>query len=203
MRRTATALATLLLAAPLLHAQLPAGWSARLDSDRMSMDNVQFATMGTGLHLTTGPHVILWREADRTEGRFHTEATITRTKAPAHPESYGLVFAGRDLNSANQTYLYFLVRGDGKFLIRKREGATVTNVNSGWTDHAAIGTANEAGRVTDKLEIAASGTTVTFSVNGQVVHEMPAAGMNLAGAVGLRASHSLDLHIEGFVVHKM
>ncbi|HUG27867.1 MAG TPA: hypothetical protein VMK53_06175, partial [Gemmatimonadales bacterium] len=125
MRRMLLCAATLLVAAPLLHAQLPTGWSARLDSDQMSLDNVKFVTMGPGLHLTTGPHVILWREADRTAGRFHTEVTITRTKAPAHPESYGLIFGGRDLGSPNQTYLYFLVRGDGKFLIRKREGAAV------------------------------------------------------------------------------
>lgn len=203
MRRPLSLVAALLLAAPLLHAQLPAGWSARLDSDRMSLDNVQFATMGTGLHLTTGPHVILWREADQTSGRFHTEATITRTKAPAHAEAYGLIFGGRDLAGAGQTYLYFLVRGDGKFHIRHRTGATVANITSGWTDHAAIGKADAAGKVTDRLEIAATATTVRFSVNGQVVHEMPVGNLNLQGAVGLRASHSLDLHIEGFAVHKM
>jgi hypothetical protein len=195
--------ATLLVAAPLLHAQLPTGWSARLDNDQMSLADVQFVTMGPGLHLTTGPHVILWREADRTAGGFHTEVTITRTKAPAHPESYGLIFGGRDLATPNQTYLYFLVRGDGKFLIRKREGATVSDVVDSWTDHAAIHKADEAGKVTDKLEIAATATTLRFSVNGQVVHEMPTAGLNLEGHVGLRASHALDLHLDGFVVHKM
>ncbi|HUG28040.1 MAG TPA: hypothetical protein VMK53_07050, partial [Gemmatimonadales bacterium] len=69
--------------------------------------------------------------------------------------------------------------------------------------HAAIHKADEAGKVTDKLEIAATATTVSFSVNGQVVHEMPTAGLNLEGHVGLRASHALDLHLDGFVVHKM
>lgn len=203
MRRMLLSATALLLTAPLLHAQLPAGWSARLDSERMSLDNVQFVTMGPGLHLTTGPHVILWREADRTAGRFHTEVTITRTKAPAHAESYGLIFGGRDLAGPDQTYLYFLVRGDGKFYIRKREGTTVSNVVSAWTDHAAINKADAAGKVTDKLEIMATATTVRFSVNGQVVHEMPTAGLNLEGYVGLRASHALDLHLDGFVVHKM
>lgn len=203
MRRTLFTAAALLATVPALSAQLPAGWSARLDSDRMSLDNVEFRTMGTGLHLTTGPHVILWREADRTAGRFHTEATITRTKAPAHAESYGLIFAGRDLNGAAQTYLYFLVRGDGKFLIRKREGTAVSNVAGAWADHEAINKADEAGKVTDKLEVLSNGSVVRFSVNGKVVHEMPAAGLNLEGHVGLRASHALDLHIEGFVVHRM
>lgn len=182
---------------------LPPGWSARLDSPTASLANVQFATMGGGLHLTTGPHVILWREADRTTGRFHTEATITRTKAPAHAESYGLIFGGRDLSGAGQAYYYFLVRADGKFLIRKREGTTVSNVTAGWADGEGIAKADADGKATDKLEIAATATTVRFSVNGKVVHEMPATGLNLEGFVGLRASHSLDLHIDGFVVHKL
>jgi hypothetical protein len=203
MRRILLSAATLLAVAPLLHAQLPVGWSARLDNAQMALADVKFVTMGPGLHLTTGPHVILWREADRTDGRFHTEVTITRTKAPAHPESYGLIFGGRDLAGPNQTYLYFLVRGDGKYYIRKREGTTVSNVVSGWTDHAAINKADAAGKVTDKLEIAATATTVRFLVNGQLVHEMPTAGLNLEGHVGLRASHALDLHLDGFVVHKM
>jgi len=182
---------------------LPPGWSARLDRPTAAMAEVKFATMGGGLHLTTGPHVILWREADQTAGRFHTEATITRTKAPAHAESYGLIFGGRDLAGEGQAYYYFLVRADGKFLIRKREGATVTDVTTGWADGAGIAKADAAGKATDKLEIAATATTVRFSVNGNLVHEIPATGLNLQGVVGLRASHSLDLHIEGFVVHKM
>lgn len=203
MRRMLLPLALLAALPPVVRAQLPAGWSARLDSDRMSLDNVQFAPMGAGLHLTTGPHVILWRDADRATGGLHAEATFTRTKAPAHPESYGLFFAGRNLTGPDQTYYYFLVRGDGKFLIRKREGASVASVVSGWTDHDAIHKADAEGKVTDKLEVAVSGSTVRFSVNGQVVHELPAAGLNLEGQVGVRASHSLDLHIEGFAVHRM
>src|SRR6266851_4294789 len=49
-------------------------------------------------------------------------ATFTQTKAPRHPEGYGLLFGGRDLAGAAQRYTYFLVRGDGTFLVKRRNG---------------------------------------------------------------------------------
>ncbi len=189
---------------------MPPGWSHRLDSRAASAANLSFAPMGPGLHITTGPSGILWRAADRTEGKFHTEATFTRTKAPAHAEAYGLFVAGRNLDADSQTYLYFLTRGDGKFLVSRANGTVaasgrpaVTHVTQGWTDHAAVAKADAAGKATDKLEIATVGTRLRFSVNGQVVHEMDAAGMDLSGIVGLRVNHNLDVHIDGFVVHKL
>jgi hypothetical protein len=190
--------------------QLPAGWSLRLDTRSASAADVKVVTMGTGVHVTTGPSGILWRAADATEGRFHTEATITRTKAPTHPEAYGLFVAGRDLQADTQTYIYFLTRGDGKFLISRANGIVaasgrpaVTPVTQGWTDHAAVAKANAAGQSTDKLEIATADVKLRFSVNGQLVLEMAAAGLDLRGIVGLRVNHNLDVHVEGFVVHKL
>jgi hypothetical protein len=189
---------------------LPAGWSLRLDTRSASAADVKVAIMGTGLHVTTGPSGILWRAADATEGRFHTEATITRTKAPTHPEAYGLFVAGRDLTGDTQTYLYFLTRGDGKFLISRANGIVaasgrpaVTHVTQGWTDHGAVAKANAAGQSTDRLEIATADGKIRFSVNGQVVHELDATGMDLRGIVGLRVNHNLDVHVEGFVVHRL
>lgn len=189
---------------------LPTGWSSRLDARTANAADLKFVTMGPGLHVTSGPATILWRDADRTDGKFHTEVTITRTKAPPHPEAYGLFVAGRSLTGDAQTYLYFLTRGDGKFLISKANGTVaatgkpmVSAVSQDWTDHVAVAKGDDAGKATDKLEIAADGTKLRFSVNGQLVHEMDAAGMDLSGVVGLRINHNLDVHIAGFVVHKM
>ncbi|HEX9165966.1 MAG TPA: hypothetical protein VF862_08655 [Gemmatimonadales bacterium] len=182
--------------------KLPAGWSARTDRDA-AMTNVKFETMGpTGLHVTTGPAVILWREADKGTGGFHTEASFTQTKAPEHAEAYGLFIAGKDLKGEGQAYTYFLVRQDGKFMVRSRTGATTANVVA-WTDNAAVVKADAAGKATNKLEIAVAKDKVTFSVNGKVVHTMPATAGAMDGIVGLRVNHNLDVHIEKFGVHKM
>jgi len=182
---------------------LPAGWSARTDRDA-AMDNVKFVTMGpTGLHVTTGPAVILWKDTDKAAGGFHTEAVFTQTKAPTHAEAYGLFIAGKDLKGAGQYYTYFIVRQDGKFLIRTRDGAGTKNVTEGWTDNAALVKADEAGKATNKLEILVGKDKVTFSANGKEVYSMPAAAGSMDGVVGLRVNHNLDVHIEKFGVHKM
>ncbi len=181
----------------------PAGWSARLDRATSSLDDVKFERMGAGLHVTTGPAVILWREADLARGGFHTEATFTQTKAPTHPEAYGLFVAGKDLKGEGQAYTYFLIRGDGKFLVKQRTGATTANVTQGWTDHAAVVKQGADGKATNKLEILVGNGKVTFSVNGKEVHSMSAGAGTMAGIVGLRINHNLDVHIDGFGVHAM
>lgn len=187
----------LVVASPLL-AQLPEGWAGRADKGEAS--GIKFLAMGPGFHLTPGASGIIYRAADKTEGKFHSIASFTQTKAPSHPEGYGMFLAGNSLDGADQSYVYFLIRGDGKFLIKKREGATTADVMA-WTGHDAIQKQDAAGKSTNSMEIDASGAKVAFKVNGKVVYEMDAP--NRAGQVGLRLNHGLDLHIAGFEVHKL
>lgn len=187
----------LLVASPLL-AQLPAGWSARPDKGEVA--TVKFAEMAGGFHVSPGQAAVIYREADAVLGKFHTLVTYTQTKAPTHPEGYGMVFGGKDLGAEGQSYTYFLVRGDGKYLVKKRVGATATSIVE-WSDSDAIQKADSAGKATNKLEIDASGAKVAFLVNGKKIYEMEAA--SVSGIVGLRVNHGLDVHIAGFAVHKL
>ena len=41
-----------------------------------------------------------------------------------------------------------------------------------------------------------------FLVNGKPVHTADAKTMDLDGIVGLRINHNLDVHVEGFDVHR-
>lgn len=189
--------ATVLMATQVAAQGLPAGWSAR--PDRGEVSAVKFSEVGGGLHVAAGQAAIVYREADKVSGKFHTLATITQLKAPTHPEGYGMAFAGKDLGGEGQSYTYFLVRGDGKYLVKKRTGATTASVVD-WTDSDAIQKADAAGKTTNKLEIDASGAKVAFLVNGKKVYEMEAEP---TGIVGLRFNHGLDLHIDGFAVHKL
>jgi len=180
---------------------LPAGWSARTDK-AAPMTNVKFAPMGPGFHVTLGPATILYRETDRANGPFHTLATFTQTKAPTHAEGYGLFIGGQSLNAPTQQYTYFLVRGDGKYLIKRRDGEN-TSVITDWTDSPAVVKADSAGKTTNMLEIdnKSDPSKVTFKVNGQAVHTMP-ADATTKGIVGLRVNHNLDVHISGFALHQ-
>ena len=189
-------------------AGLPAGWSYRLESPTAAIADVKFVTMGaTGLHFTSGPPGIYWRAADAVTGGFHTVATFTQTKAPAHPEAYGLFVAGKDLTGAGASYIYLIVRGDGQYSVRQggAAGAPSTNLTAGarngWMPNDAVAKQDSAGKATNKLEIQSDGKTLKFSVNGKQVHEMaaPAGG----GIVGIRMNHNLDVHVDGFAVHKL
>ena len=185
--------------------ELPAGWSAALDRATANLADVKFVTMGPGLHVTTGPAVILYRDADAVTGSFHTLATFNQTKAPTHPEAYGLIVAGKDLKGANRSYIYFIVRGDGKFMINRMEGSTRTVILP-WTENAALVKQDATtGAASNMLEIDGKidPSKISFKANGKVVHDMPAAGVNLDGVVGLRINHNLDVHVSGFAVHKM
>jgi hypothetical protein len=182
---------------------LPAGWSMRTDA-KGDAKNVKVVRMGEGLHVTVGPAIILYREDTRGTGPFHTLATFTQTKPGEHAEGYGLFFGGKDLQSEAQSYTYFLVRQDGSYLIKRRDGAKTSDVSKGWTAHPAVKQPQAGGSATHLLEVdnKVDPSKVTFKVNGQEVYTADAKGMNVNGVVGLRVNHNLDLHIEGFDVHR-
>jgi hypothetical protein len=182
---------------------LPAGWSARPDEEG-DLKSVKFVTMEPGYHLTLGPATILYREVDRTDGPFHTLATFHQMKKLEHAEGYGLLFGGQALTGKNQRYTYFLVRDDGTYLIKRREGEKTTQITKGWTAHPAVKKSDAQGKTSNLLEIDAKQNPrrVDFKVNEKTVYTAEAKKLDLKGIVGLRANHNLDIHIEGFAVHK-
>ena len=181
---------------------LPPGWNARPDADG-DPKQIKFVIMEPGYHLTLGPATILYRREDRVDGPFHSLTTFHQMKKLEHAEGYGLFLGGQKLEGKGQAYTYFLVRGDGKFTIKRREGDRVSEL-SGWKSHPAIQPADSGGKATNVLEIDAKldPRRVSFKANGQEVHSMPAGRRPIKGVVGLRVNHNLDVHIEGFAVHK-
>src|SRR3989442_7447778 len=113
---------------------LPAGWHARTDKNK-SLADAKIATMGGGIHVTLGPAVILWRARDLAARNYRVVATFTQTKNPHHPEAYGLFIGGRHLADPQNRYTYFLVRGDGKFLLKRPvAGGSTAGVTQGRTE---------------------------------------------------------------------
>jgi hypothetical protein len=212
MPRTLLAVAAVLLVAPAAAAQdhdpdqavkggaFPPGWTGRTDRGQ-PLDDVNFRAMGAGLHVTLGPSSILYREADAASGAYEVSATITQTKAPTHPEAYGLFIGGRDLQGADQAYTYFLIRANGQFLVKRRAGSQTSDVAS-WTANPAVKAQDEAGKATNTLSIAVGADRVRFLVNGTEVHSAPRSEVDPDGIAGLRVNHNLDLHIDGFGVKR-
>jgi hypothetical protein len=176
---------------------LPGGWSMRLDRDGANTTALRFFTAGTGLHATTGPSAIFYDATMTAKGAYTAQATFTQTKAPAHAEAYGLLFGGSGLGGPQQQYFYFLVRGDGHFLVKHRAGSEVHTLKD-WTAHPAITPADAAGKATNALRVRVAADSVRLDVNGTQVFALPKVDAD--GIVGLRVNHQLDVHIEGLKV---
>jgi hypothetical protein len=180
---------------------MPAGWQIRLDdkdATRYTTNDVRFVPMGGGFHITSGPAAI-YPGADLPNGPFVLEATFNQTKAPSHPEAYGLFFSGKGLeNSDKQEYVYFLVRGNGQFLINHRAGRDVHKIVD-WQDNAAIRKQDANGQATNQLTVRAGADSVRFFANGQQVAAISRQTISSPGGkAGLRVNHNLDVHVTGF-----
>jgi hypothetical protein len=182
----------------------PAGWSVRLDRPTAKRDDIAFTTMGKGMHVTSGPAAIYWPAGAGPSGAFTVAATFTQMKAPQHAEAYGLFVGGRDLDQPGQQYLYFLVRGDGKYMVKHRAGADVHTITD-WTESPAVTKQDANGKATHALQVVVTESTVTFRANGKDVAAMPRSALkafSTDGIAGMRVNHNLDVHIADFAVTK-
>jgi hypothetical protein len=200
-----TAFASLLAVS--LGAQTPTGWRVRVDRSQNAQDpddspNLKFVTMGKGFHVTGGPAGTFWSPANTATGNYTAKATFTLMKPSGHTNYYGLIFGGGDLEGSAQNYIYFLVAQDGTYLVRHRAGDQVHDVQR--AAHEAVRRPDQKGQSTNALEVRVAGDTVSYVVNGTVVHTTPKSGMTAKtdGLVGIRINHQLDVHVEGFEVQK-
>jgi hypothetical protein len=181
---------------------LPAGWHARRDNKPADaeLEGVQFMSMGNAYHVMMGmTNAIFWNPQNVAKGEFELSATFSQMKKPEmHPEGYGLVFNGSNLDQANQSYVYFLVK-DGQYLINHRAGNEVHKIVP-WTVNEAIAKPDASGKSTNTLAVQVKGNDVNYLVNGKVVHTQQRAHINPDGIVGLRVNMHLDMHVSDFKV---
>ena len=177
----------------------PAGWEFALDRPTARKEDVAFSAMGKGMHVTSGPAAIFWSAGNVARGSFAIKATFTQMKAATHPEAYGLVFGGQNLGTAEATYLYFIVRQDGKFMVKHRANAKDVHTITDWSDSRAVARLEGAGKATNALEVRAGADSVRLFVNNQQVSAYSANVMKgTDGIFGIRVNHNLDVHVEGF-----
>ena len=193
------------LATPLL-AQTPQGWRMRVDRSQNAEDpddrpDLHVVTKGKGFQVTGGPAGTFWNQAQTASGNYTAKAVFTLMKPSSHTNYYGLIFGGSGLEGAEQAYTYFLVAQNGSYIVRNRTGEKVSDVRGG-TPHAAIRQPDASGRSVNAVEVRVAGDTVSYVVNGMVVHTTPRSAVKTDGIVGVRVNHQLDVMVDGFEVQK-
>ena len=179
------------------------GWTARFDRAEAKPAQVSFTRMAKGYHVTAGPAAVYYDAKQTASGNYTVRGSFTQTKAPTHPEAYGLFAGGQNLTGAAPSYMYFVVRGDGKYLVKHRANATEVHTLVDWTASPALKAAGTDGKASNALEIRVAADSVRFVANGTpvaAVSRQEVGGMN--GVAGLRVNHNLDVHVDDFAVAK-
>ena len=186
--------------------ETPPTWVVRTDkpmpdvkvgSEKDSVD-IWFVNMAPGWHITTGPAAIFYHPYSIADDLYRIEATFHLFDPGERREAYGIFFAGKNLDTDEITYDYFLVRNTGEFLIKRRAGAETEIINN-WTKHDAVvvyGPDSE-GSVENELAVVSGPNDVLFWINGQMVARLPHAEVNTQGTYGLRINHALNVHVSG------
>lgn len=156
-------------------------------------------TPGTPVVVETGPHALLWQEGVPELAPPYVIRAEMRKRAGRLHEGYGIVFGGTALEGeeAVQAYSYFLVRGDGSFLVKRRAGAE-TPVVRDWTRHPRINRDADGTGRSNVMEVRVDADSATFVVNGAQVARVPAAQVGGRGRAGLRIAHDMTVEVLGY-----
>lgn len=171
-------------------------WEVRLDDPSGDEGSFQFVEEGGEFRIQTGPRAITYQNEQLVQGGdFRVHGTFLEEEAPAdHREAYGIFFGGRNLQEAGVRYHYFLVRGDGQYLIKSRDGESTETV-ADWTSSDAARPTDEGGSSRNELAVEVEGDSIRFLVNGEPVETRSTEEMNPYGVVGLRINHRLQLRV--------
>jgi len=173
---------------------LPPGYAAQLDRAGASTSDVAYTQKEPGRwEVRTGPAHILYTPADTAAGKYAASATFEQVEAPAHPEAFGIFIGGSGLNDpATRKYTYFIVRGDGKYSVKARNGTNVRTITD-WTASPAVPKQDSAGKALYGIKVESDGKTARVSVNGAPVTTITPRDGPISGVVGVRVNHNLHL----------
>lgn len=177
----------------------PIGWQVRYDKGEHAghgADSISFVQMTPGFHATTGGSAaILWHPDSSVRGDFSVESTIFLFPTKGRDrEGYGLLIGGADLGGAGQRYTYFLLRNDGRFLVKQRRGEQTVSLTE-WTPLPAIALQQGEDAVKNVLRVEAKGATVRFLVNGAEAAALPRSKVKPDGVFGVRMNHAINAHV--------
>ena len=193
------------------------GWTGKIDANEekagQTLNNAKLAEEGKVLRVTTGPAVTYWNPANTAAGNYTVKATFTEPKfmnLNDHPHPYGIVIAGNDLGTAQQSYLYCAANGNGNVIIRGF-GPEPFQLNGrrGEPNPAVHKAAGKGEPVTQEIALSVKGDKVECAINGTVVGSYDKAALVTAGKLkstdgvyGIRFAHNTEGTVSGLSVTK-
>jgi hypothetical protein len=184
-----------------------AGWKQRIDRSTQASDpdpagQVKFMAMSGGFHTSNPQAAIFWNPTNTATGNYTVKATFAQNQRSSHPNYLGLIFGGKDLDGANQTYNYFVVAQNGTWLVKQRTGEAIKDLVPR-TANAAVAQLDANGKASNMLEVRVGADKIDYVVNGTVVGSSPKAGVTTDGIYGFRVNHALpEVMITGLAVSK-
>jgi hypothetical protein len=127
-----------------------------------------------------------------------------------HPHPYGIVIAGNDMGTENQSYLYCAAYGNGNFIVRGF-GPQPFQLNGprGAADPAVNKAAGVGQPVTQEIAMTVKGDKITCSINNKVVATYDRSALVTAGKLkstdgiyGIRFAHNTDAIVSNLKVSK-
>ena len=192
------------------------GWTGVIDAKEktagMTLESAKLAKEGDGLRVTTGPAVTYWNPANKATGDYTVKATFKEAKymnLNDHPHPYGLMIAGNDLGTDQQSYLYCAAYGNGKFIVRGF-GPGPFQLNGRGAEDPAVNKAAGAGEpVTQEIALSVKGSKVECAINNKVVASYDKAALVVPGRLkstdgvyGIRFAHNTEAIVTGLTVTK-
>jgi hypothetical protein len=193
------------------------GWTGKIDANAaqagQTIKDAKLSEEGGAMHVTTGPAVTYWNPANKATGNYTVKASFKEPKymnLNSHPHPYGIVIAGNDMGTDQQSYLYCAAYGNGNFIVRGfgpepfqmngRRGEANASV------HKAAGPGEP---VTQEIALSVKGDRVECAINGTVVAGYDKSALVTAGKLkstdgvyGIRFAHNTDAIVSGFSMTK-
>jgi hypothetical protein len=193
------------------------GWTGKIDANEersgSTLNSAKLSGTPAALQVTTGPAVAYWNPANKAAGNYTVKATFTEPKymnVNDHPHPYGIVIAGNDLGTPQQSYLYCAAYGNGYFIVRGF-GPNAFQVNGGRGEmNAAVHKAAGVGQpVTQEIAVSVKGDKVDCAINGTVVGSYDKASLvgpgklkSTDGVYGIRFAHNTEGSVTGLTMTK-
>jgi hypothetical protein len=193
------------------------GWIGTIDANAekqgQSLKDAKLVQEGSTLHVTTGPAVTYWNPANKASGDYTVKATFTESNYMSlndHPHPYGIVIAGNDLGTPDQSYLYCAAYGNGTFIVRGFGPEPFQMGGRRPEANPAVHKAADKGEsVTQEIAMSVKGDRVECAINGTVVAsyakaEVVAPGKlkSTDGIYGIRFAHNTDATVAGLMATK-